>query len=261
MDSTDVDLPNRRWTQVRPSLGRGGEAVAGRTLPAWRSDAADSDTVLVADVRLANDPLALARTLGAVPGATVVPDHHTVSSSGKRTLHVSVAGATQDELDDALSRDPTVESATHVETFPDCRLYRLGLADDAVLVAPTCVELGARTLDVRGTGGEWHVSLQFPDRDAVVALREFCDGSDVRFRIDRLSEGDGVVGAPTALTSNQWETIRVAFESGYYEVPRAVTQEDLAETLGVSTSAVSHRLRRATAALVEDTLDGVVDGT
>jgi predicted DNA binding protein len=41
---------------------------------------------------------------------------------------------------------------------------------------------------------------------------------------------------------------------GYYEVPRRVELEDLAEVLGVSRQAVSERLRRATGALARATV-------
>jgi len=59
----------------------------------------------------------------------------------------------------------------------------------------------------------------------------------------RLSDDDddGVV----ALTEKQQELLAVAHEEGYFDVPRGISQDELADRLGVSKSAVSQRLRRA----------------
>lgn len=211
-------------------------------------------TLIVAEARLSGDTLALSPTLAALPDATLTPDHHTVSESGERSLVVSVGGASADSIQSALTDDPTVTDATLVQEFPDCLVYRAALAEDAVLLAPTSLELGARTLSVSGVAGEWHAEVQFPDREGLIALRTFCEANGIAFGVDSLKETDYVDTVTSALTDTQRETLRTAYHSGYFDVPRTFSQTDLAAELGVSTSAVSHRLRRATAQLIREGL-------
>ena len=211
-------------------------------------------TVIVAEARLSGAVLALSPTLSALPDATFTPDHHTVSERGERSLVVSIAGAPADRIQSALADDPTVTDATPVQEFPDCLVYRAVLSEDAVLLAPTSLELGARTLSVAGVGGEWYAEVQFPDREGLIALRMFCEANDIAFGVDSLKEKDYLDTVTNALTDTQQETLRTAYHSGYFDVPRTFSQTDLAAELGVSTSAVSHRLRRATAQLIREGL-------
>lgn len=53
------------------------------------------------------------------------------------------------------------------------------------------------------------------------------------------------------ITPKQWEALALAFEKGYYDRPRTVDLEALAEELAISKSAVSQRLRAAEATLIE----------
>jgi len=217
----------------------------------------DQTSILVADATLSGGALALDHTLDALPGATLLPKHHTVSPSNERTLYLFVADATLEACEDAFVLDPTVVVAEHVATFPDGLLYGVTLTGDAVLVAPTSLELGARALSVRGDADGWHVRLQFPDRDALVALRQFCVERDIQFGIDSLYRTEWASGTTTDLTDPQRVALLTAFEMGYYDIPRQTTQDELADRLGISKSAVSNRLRRATAQLIEESFENI----
>jgi predicted DNA binding protein len=50
--------------------------------------------------------------------------------------------------------------------------------------------------------------------------------------------------AGSGLTGTQRETLRIALENGYFDVPRRTNLGELADQLDVSDSAVSQRLRR-----------------
>lgn len=53
-------------------------------------------------------------------------------------------------------------------------------------------------------------------------------------------------GTPTdAMTDRQQEVIQTAFDSGYYEVPRAVSTQEVATELGLDASTVAEHLQRA----------------
>ena len=252
MEPTGVGTMDSRWALAHSS-GSDGHVPAGGDSKSTESD--ESRAVLVADTRLSDGSLALNHTLGSVSDAAFVPDHHTVSPSGERTLYLSVVDGPQDVVEDALMLDSTVVDRSHVDTFPESDLYRILLSDDALLVAPTCLELGARARAVRGADGVWKARLQFADRESLVALRQFCAERDIRFGLNSLYRTDRADASPSGLTDRRFETVRTAFENGYYDIPRNQTQDELATELGISTTAVSHRLRRATAQLVREELD------
>lgn len=110
-------------------------------------------------------------------------------------------------------------------------------------------------------GEEFQLTVTVPDEDAVLGLTDSVDEVlDVR-----IVNGDTTVGRPTqstvwvdidALTPKQWEALQLAFEEGYYDQPRSVDLETLADELSISKSAVSQRLRSAERTLVEGVLEG-----
>jgi predicted DNA binding protein len=86
-------------------------------------------------------------------------------------------------------------------------------------------------------------------------------GSTVGVSIERISplgddeEDDGSVASRWDFTPAQAAAVEVAYELGYFQVPRAVTASDVADELGISKSAFLERLRRAQATLFRQILE------
>ena len=84
-------------------------------------------------------------------------------------------------------------------------------------------------------------------------------GETVGVRLERISplraEGEGSVDSRWDLTPAQAEAMKVAYEMGYFEVPRGASSEAIAAELGVSKSAFLERLRRGERALLRHILD------
>ncbi|ELZ07755.1 bacterio-opsin activator HTH domain-containing protein [Natrinema thermotolerans DSM 11552] len=57
------------------------------------------------------------------------------------------------------------------------------------------------------------------------------------------------------LTPKQWEALELAGKGGYFDRPRGVDLETLADELAISKSAVSQRLRAAESTLIRAVLD------
>ncbi len=57
----------------------------------------------------------------------------------------------------------------------------------------------------------------------------------------------------TKLTDAHRETLEVALTEGYFNVPRRINLVELAESMDISDSAVSQRLRRGVATVLDDT--------
>lgn len=106
-------------------------------------------------------------------------------------------------------------------------------------------------LSMRGRGGRWKLRLLASCREGIARADEIMDklgcGADCR-RVSTLGEEV----TQSRLSDSQREALTMAFEAGYYDIPRGVTSKELADELGISHQALSERFRRAHHALVED---------
>jgi predicted DNA binding protein len=107
----------------------------------------------------------------------------------------------------------------------------------------------------RGRTERWRVLMEEDEKvgllyDTLDAKRR--DG--IAFSFERLGDASGLdegTLASGSLPAEQAAALTVAVERGYYDTPRSVTLDELAEDLGVPRSTLSYRLRRAEAALAE----------
>lgn len=153
-------------------------------------------------------------------------------------------GERLDEFDAVIRADETVEDLRLLDELEGRRLYGFQFSDSVDIVFyPVFIELGASLLTLTGQDGDWSVRMRFPDRDQLSVFREFCAENDVTFQLDRVYHEPDESKHP--LTARQREAVAVAFDAGYFEVPRGVALQDVADELGVSQQAASERLRRA----------------
>jgi len=109
-------------------------------------------------------------------------------------------------------------------------------------------------LDLHGYDGAWYFRIFFPNDD-FVTTSELCQEYGIDISIERADE---LRGAPEygcfGLTEQQFDTVVRAYEHGYYDVPRDINQEELAEHFGISHQALSERLRRAHETIITNSL-------
>ena len=161
---------------------------------------------------------------------------------------------TFDELDDALSADSTVDSYELISKVDGDRLYRMEWVDSTEMIVHILLEEEGTVLHARGQDDGWHVRVLFPDRDSLSRTYDFANEHGIRFDIVRIYELDEERKGRFGLSDEQQETLAAATKLGYYDVPRGITQAELAEKLGVSHQALSERLRRAQKTLNENTI-------
>ena len=210
---------------------------------------------LLAKIHVTHPDLVGSDVLRACPDATVTLDYQTVAEPDTRYLFLRVATEAFDEFEDALGDDHTLADPVLVAMFADHRVYRVRVETPLQIVPGTCTALGARVLEVSSEGDGWTLRLLLLTRDALEALREYCGAHDVTYRVRELGTVDSLDDEYAfGLTEAQRTALLLAYNSGYYDVPRRVSQSGLAGELGISKSAVSQRLRRATGLLIENTL-------
>ncbi|TYL39515.1 bacterio-opsin activator [Natronococcus pandeyae] len=208
----------------------------------------------VLEARLSHQDLVLMPTIEAVSGVTVRYEY-TVSAAEDTSLFVSVFGSEYEAVEQAMEADHTVSNPNRIVTFPNRAIYRVTMESALDPIPPRCAEEGLFVFKITSDKQGWIVRIYLPDRGALVTFRESCQEREISFRVRQLQESNSNDDATYFLTEQQHEILLLAYYAGYYDIPRRVSQGDLADQLGISTSAVSQRLRRAVAELVSATLE------
>jgi hypothetical protein len=221
---------------------------------------------LIAEFEVGCEALPLVDVARAVPAATLtvqmVP-HAKGHSPFIVRIHEGPAAA----VEDAFRDSDFVAEYAHLGTDGDGETRRY-----QVIPAPDLEgQLGDHVDDVDGlralssedatfdrlavTPDGWRYTGWFADRATFDTFREFWQSEGHPFRLHRLTRDSAADDRVDALTDRQRAAVRVAYEPGYFEIPRNASLDDVAAELGISASSCSERLRRAQTALLEAHVD------
>jgi hypothetical protein len=209
---------------------------------------------LIADFYLETPVLRTA--LEAAPEMQISIEQQTLRDSKPFALSFWASGGDFEAFEAGLADDPTVDDVGVLAEVDDKHLYQVALTDEGNehMTYHAWADLGGVFVSSERVGDGWRSRIRFPDRESLQQYVTFCEEHGLTFDLRKLyaagEDGDDSLG----LTDRQYETLRAATEMGYFEVPREIELEDLADVLGVSRQAVSERLRRATETLVRATI-------
>lgn len=210
--------------------------------------------MLVVEIQI--DSPFLRETLTRVPEATIsLEDLYRTEDSG--IVHFWVEGGDLATLEDALASDRTVTNVGQIVETETQSLYRVTCSDYGrhVVTFPSWGELDIGFLDATASHEGWEVRLRMPDRAALRAYREVCAEKGLGFQLSSIyEEQEAVTMSDAQLTASQREALLAAHELGYFEVPRHASLGDVAAQFDISPQAVSERLRRGAATLIETSL-------
>lgn len=198
----------------------------------------------------------LARASRTVPEMRVSGEDIVLEGDRPHKFVFSAHGTRFDEFEAGLESDPTVAEYTVLTRVAETCYYVVTYDDSARTVGTyhVAVEQDIAYVDIRLQDGEYFVRAFVPDRAALAALREHCRGNDIPFRLERIYREEGTEGKGNALTGAQREALELAYERGYFDIPRETTLDALGDELGVSRQAVADRLRRGHRRLLEATI-------
>lgn len=210
---------------------------------------------LYSEFSVSHPKIALSDVSRNAPAVTIRPERR-VAVSDSDLLVFSVDGEDLTGFDQLLELSESVEDALLLRHTEHSRSYRVAIADQALTVTAPLIRAGARVLDVLGSDGTWKLHAQFRSKAAFSSFRTYCATEQLNFKLHRLYwDTSAQHGHDAELTPEQREALTLAYESGYYDVPRNISQKELAKKIDISSSAVSQRLRRATGQLIEETLE------
>lgn len=199
------------------------------------------------------DQFALAETLARVPDVQFDAVRLVGHEPDCVVPLLWACNADVERLTRVLRADRSTEDVSLVADLEDVALYRMTWTGNASLVTSLLVDERGAIVSAGNRGDDWTFRVLFPERAAVSATYDDCAAHDVDLDIERIYDlSDSRLLGRFDLTDGQLETIRVALEKGYYEVPRGTTLEELSAELGVSHQALSERLRRGHRTLIEN---------
>lgn len=171
-----------------------------------------------------------------------------------------VWGPTDDDLERQIRETRAVRALEEVSRTAEGRLYRARWNEAVEGFVRGLGEVGGTIMLGRGTSDGWRFELRFSDRDGARRFQSYCRESDVDVELGRVyTVREGRSDEGYRLTDEQRDTIRRAYERGYFEQPQGVTQTELAEEFGVSQRAISRRLHRGLSRLVGSTVAADLD--
>ena len=200
----------------------------------------------IAEFRVPASDTALAPTFDTVPEATLELE----SSVSKTLPSLWVSGVDRESIETAFSQDPTVERFELVASTDDRLLYDVD--------SERCREWYDLLLSADGSllegvaaDGWWQFKMRFRTRDHLAETHERLEDADVTVDLVRVTDVSSLTSTNSRLTPEQHEALTAAFENGYFQIPRQISMEELAQELGISHQALSERLRRAYGTLVD----------
>jgi predicted DNA binding protein len=162
-----------------------------------------------------------------------------------------------EKMESALDTDSTVEDYALLTKFHNRRLYRVTLSEEGTegMTYPIIAEYDIQVLSATTTSQETQVRARVPTRDALKNYIEVCEDREIPLRLNRLyPEATDDASDRYGLTEKQHDVLVHAHKRGYFEEPRKITLEELADEFEVSPSALGRRLRRAHNKLIDATL-------
>lgn len=207
---------------------------------------------VIADITVPADSFPLGRVLEDLPGVEIELERIVPLREAIIPLFW-ISGADPAAIETALRDHAETESVEQLTAAEDRTLFEVRWGPEINGVIQALIDTRAKILEATGTADTWDFRLRFSSREDLSAFNVALTESDVPVTLRHIynptlpDEGD-------ALSPQQRDALLTAYRRGYFEVPRRTTLTELADTVEVSDSALSQRLRRATNALVEDAL-------
>jgi predicted DNA binding protein len=226
------------------------ESTHAVSTPTQQTSTVDTDAS-TARFMLPADGFALAGLFEGVPDARVECES-TFATPNDHVLLSIQTDENKHTVDAALQSDSSVGAVECFGERADGWTYRVRWGDHPRQLIQQLVATDVTLLSVVGQGGHWKFRLLAPDRDGISRAHDIMNELDCESDCLSISTfGGSTDSRRSELTEGQQEALEESFEAGYYNIPRDVTADEVADDIGISHQALSERLRRAYRHLVE----------
>lgn len=207
---------------------------------------------LIVEVRMPLESFALEETLREIPDARVEFEQ-LVPTQGKPLPYLWIENGFAD-FDVPATADPSVEHVRPIASFDDNGLYEVDWVEPETGFLGWVIEDDATLLQAVGEFDEWHLKLRVESQDDLEACQTYCDDHAIDFELIRLSALTEPKMEQFNVSEKQFRALTTALEMGFFNVPRDVTLDEVADELGITSRAASERLRRGHTNLLNNSL-------
>lgn len=208
-------------------------------------------------VRIPACDLALEHAFEVVPNLRFEMIQSVAADRAVSMSYVRVWGAPREEIEAAFDADGSVDDFEAVSQRAESWLYEVEWDSPRLFVLREIIfQRDGQIISACGQDDEWVLRLLVLDRDDISKVVDDTTNHDFSVDVARITKMDSQTPSPGELTEEQYETLLMAVEKGYFEIPRRTTMEELAEEFGISHQALSERLRRGHRMLIESALEG-----
>ncbi|MFB6163620.1 MAG: helix-turn-helix domain-containing protein [Haloarculaceae archaeon] len=211
--------------------------------------------MVVFEFAVPSETLVLDDALEAFPDV-VVEYERVVPTQHNPMPFVWATNGHQSGFTEAVAADPNVERIHRTTEFEDGALYRIEWETTDSDLLRWCANNRDDTavLEAQGQDGEWSMKIRFPGRGRLSEFRTYCDEHGIDMRVVRVYDLAQPKIGQYNITAKQRDALLRALEMGHFEIPRAATLEEVADSLGISARSVSERLRRGQTNLISNSL-------
>lgn len=158
-----------------------------------------------------------------------------------------VTGGELEVLADVVGDSALINAIELIDQSEGSALYRIEWEATTESLLQELARANVTILEAHRDGTEWHFRLRFDDHDDLTKFHEYCSSHEINYHLKRIystvNQETGRIAF--GLTHEQYDTLVLALERGYFLVPRQVTLQELGRELGITQQATSERIRRA----------------
>jgi len=204
---------------------------------------------VIADITVPADAFELGRVLQDFPDVRVelervVPLHETVIPL------FWISGTDPTAIETALTENQHTESVSILTTTGDETLFEVHWSDHVDGIVKALIDTRANILEATGEAEVWDFRLRFEAHEQLSELNMALTESGIPVTLRHIYNPT-LPKEATTLSEEQREALRVAYQRGFFEVPRGITLAELADELDISDSALSQRMRRGLSVAVK----------
>lgn len=240
-----ADEPDVFGDGEREVLGELGELIGAAITATRRERALFADDVVELEFEVTSGD-SLVGDLSAAVDDRVDVESILETGDDALSMFVTVPGIDADRIDGIGAEHANVRSVEAV----DERRGRYEIVVDRAPLIDDLTDLGASMGRMWGESGRVRFAIEFPGdvdvRRCVALMDSAYESTSLVARRELVGDaGTDRFGAPipAELTDRQREVLRVAYETGFFEWPRAQTGEEVAERLDISQSTFTEHLR------------------
>ena len=189
----------------------------------------------------------------SLPEGTSLQVERTASVSGCGSSSFVVSGDDVAAVVRTIRERPVVEDVAVISDTGDEVVIRLSW-DETLPNLLACIRDGDGTiLSATAQNDDWTFELRFTSQGAASRFYTRYDDETYPLTVRRMNpQGNAHQIPKDRLTAEQRAALSRAVEAGYFNVPRQITLMELARELNISDTAVSQRLRRGLATVLQD---------